>query len=60
MEAGAGLVDYEGMLVDLEPVFGKVDFSYRHRLRLSDDHTNLIGSQGRTDRESRVSIVLTR
>ncbi|MCU7803304.1 MAG: toll/interleukin-1 receptor domain-containing protein [Candidatus Thiodiazotropha sp. (ex Lucinoma borealis)] len=57
---GAGLVDYEGMLVDLEPVFGKVDFSYRHRLRLSDDHTSLIGSQGRTDRESRVSIVLTR
>lgn len=57
---GPGELKEKGLQVDLEPVFDKVDFRYRYRLRLSDDESSLIGSQGRTDRQSRSSIVLTR
>ena len=57
---GAGMIDADGLAVELDLVFDREPFLYLHRLRLSDDRQSLIGSVRRSDQTVESSLVLTR
>jgi hypothetical protein len=57
---GPGRIGSDGLEVELELVFDREPFVYRHRLRLSDDHQTLVGSVRRSDMTGESSLALTR
>ena len=57
---GPGKVTDEGLLVQLELVFDRLGFHYRHKLRFSDDRDSLFVSTRRSDQSSEQSFVLSR
>lgn len=48
------------LIAKLELVFDRVDFHYRHELRLADDKQSLIGLQRRSNLDREHSVVLSR
>ena len=57
---GAAELDGDVLEVQLELVFEQVPFRYLHRLRLTRERRDLIGSVRRSDREAETSLVLSR
>ena len=57
---GPGMLDDEGLSVDLQLVFESRPLRFQYKLNLSDDRQSLIGSVRRTDTMSESSLVLTR
>ena len=57
---GPADLDGDVLSVDLDLVFDRVDYRYRHRLRLAEDRHSLIGSVGRSNQAGESSLVLSR